>query len=56
MSNTRQDQRRSNLIYGLFLVFMLVFCVEWRREYMQCDARGGALVRGSLWFQCVERR
>ncbi len=35
------------------VVILIVFAVATHNSYSSCDKKGGDLVRGMIWFECV---
>lgn len=43
-----------NLIGVLVAFIVVVFAMSTLAQCVDCDQRGGVLVRGAFWYECVE--
>lgn len=45
-----------NLLLALGAFIVAVFAISTLAQCADCDQRGGVLVRGAFWYECVEPR
>ena len=46
-----KDNSIGIIIYGTLISLLLIFIIY---EYKICVSSGGKLVRGMIWFECIE--